>query len=227
MLLTNFRGFHDFKILSSFDLKLIALFTMVIDHVGSMFYPDVYVFRIIGRISFLLFAFMIAEGSIRTHDINKYLIKLFLWAVISEIPYDLAMFSEVFNITSQNIFFTLFLGLLGIKYIKSCMNVVWKFLIALSLLIFGFLMKVDYSWYGILLIYLFYLLRDFDIPKLMFTQTLNFIATYTIYVFQFFAFLGFIPILLYNGKRGRKTGNIYYSFYAGHLLLLFFIKRYI
>ncbi|SNX54090.1 TraX family protein [Thermoanaerobacterium sp. RBIITD] len=86
-------------------LKLIALLTMVIDHVGAVLYPNIIVLRMIGRISFPIFAYLLALGYKSTHDAKKYLKRLLLFGLLSEIPYILA-----FNSDNLNIFFTLALG---------------------------------------------------------------------------------------------------------------------
>ncbi|WP_407484278.1 TraX family protein [Elizabethkingia meningoseptica] len=82
-------------------------------------------------------------------------------------------------------------------------------------------LKVDYSWYDVLVIFIFYLLRNMPVIKFTSVETVRFLVKFKL---QIFAFLGFIPIILYNGKPGRKIGNIYYSFYALHLLLFGIIK---
>lgn len=68
------------------SLKLLALISMLIDHMGIVFFYDVISFRIIGRISFPIYAFLISDGCKYSKNIYNYAIKLFLLAIISEIP---------------------------------------------------------------------------------------------------------------------------------------------
>src|SRR5690606_3709455 len=104
--------------LRSFELKIIALLAMVIDHVGLSFldhHPLCPIHQIICSMAFPIYSFLIVEGFLHTRIFKAYATSLLLWAFFSEIPYDLAMSSETFNQSSQNVFFTLFLGLIMIK----------------------------------------------------------------------------------------------------------------
>jgi len=101
---------------SAFLLKTIASVSMLIDHIGAVFYAPLF-FRWIGRVAFPIYAFLIAQGCKYTKNINKYLFRLGIFALISEIPFDLAFNSMSQNLCSNinflrytNIFYTLFLG---------------------------------------------------------------------------------------------------------------------
>lgn len=215
------------KFLNSFHLKNIALVTMIIDHLGSVFFDDIAIFRIIGRIAFVLYAFLLVNGIKYTSDISKYLKKLFIWGIISEIPYDLVFNDSFFSLKSQNIFFTLFLGALGIHLYKIHESILYRILVFTFGILLGYVLKVDYSWYGVSLIYGMYLVRKFELLKFGFIQGIStFYAVCAINLTQFFAFIGILPIYLYNGKQGKKTGNIYYSYYAIHLLIFYIIKTF-
>ena len=98
--------------ITSYQLKWIAIVTMVIDHMGAILYPTEMVFRYIGRISFPIFCFLLVEGFCHTHDIFGYMARLGAFALMSEIPYDLAFNGEVLEFTHQNVFFTLLLGVI-------------------------------------------------------------------------------------------------------------------
>ncbi|NAW50337.1 hypothetical protein GNY06_02675 [Elizabethkingia argentiflava] len=209
------------KIFSSFDLKLIALISMIMDHICYMFIPQLSLFRIIGRMAFVLYAFMLVEGFLHTHNLQRYIKKIAIWAVLSEIPYDLALYGKFVNWQHQNIFFTLLIGLLGLYSFKSNAHVMLKILIGVACPLIARFLKVDFSWYGILVIFVFYFLRNISLAKFATIEILSFFVSFKL---QIFAFLGFIPIALYNGKLGKKIGNIYYSFYALHLLLLGILK---
>lgn len=96
--------------LNSFQLKCIAVITMIIDHTGAVLFPDNMTLRYIGRIAFPIFCFLLVEGFFHTRDVRKYMLRLGMFAVISEIPYDLAFRDTVIEFEHQNVFFTLFIG---------------------------------------------------------------------------------------------------------------------
>lgn len=82
---------------------------------GYVLFPDLILLRIIGRLSFPIFMFLIEEGYIHTRSVNRYMIRLGVFAILSEIPFDLAFHGELLEFQNQNIFFTLLLGLVAIK----------------------------------------------------------------------------------------------------------------
>lgn len=211
------------NLLSSFHLKIIAIITMIIDHTGGVLFPDDFSFRIVGRISFILFAFLISEGVIYSHNLYKYAKRLLIWAFLSEIPYDIAVHGKVFEWQYQNIFFTLFLGVAGLSlFIQH--STVWKYFFLIIPLVCAFLFRVDYSAYGILVIYLFYFFKNNRLLQFVSIQTSSFVFAISAFPLQLFAFLGFLPIYCYSGKLGVKMGKQFYSFYAVHLIVLFLIK---
>ena len=96
---------------NSFWLKMIAITTMLIDHVGAVLLPQYPILRIIGRIAFPIFCFLLVEGFMHTHDVIRYMTRIGLFALISEIPFDLLFYGRILDGTHQNVFFTLFIGL--------------------------------------------------------------------------------------------------------------------
>ena len=94
--------------MSSFKLKLVAITTMLIDHIGVIIFPNILWLRLLGRLAFPLFAFFITEGFRKTSDVKKYLQRLFILALVSQLPYWTAFGIDA----GLNIFFTLTLGLL-------------------------------------------------------------------------------------------------------------------
>lgn len=211
------------KIFNAFQLKMIALLTMMIDHFGIVFFPQMEIFRIIGRIAFILFAFLLTEGAVHTKDFKGYLKRLLIWAFLSEIPYDLAVNGKLIDWQSQNIFFSLLLSAFGLYQFKVAQTMIKKISTVIATFFVADLLKVDYGVYGLAVVYSFYLIKSIDI-KLIVIQVLSSLATFLGYFFQAWSGLAFIPILLYNGKQGIKTGRVFYSFYAAHLLLFSVIK---
>ncbi|HLT86473.1 MAG TPA: TraX family protein [Sphingobacterium sp.] len=211
--------------LRSFELKIIALLAMVIDHVGLMFlehHPLCPILRIIGRMAFPIYAFLIVEGFFHTRNFKAYASSLLLWAFLSEIPYDLAMSSETFNPSSQNVFFTLFLGLIMIKLCSMPLSIAAKVTSIILIGCIAFWSRSDYGIYGIGIILIFYLFRrrHFHYLKLglfaaagFFVAPLQALSFYTVFILH-----------RYNGQPGPRIGKYYYSFYAAHLLLFYIIR---
>lgn len=213
------KGFLD-----NFTLKMIAILTMVIDHVGYMLFPEMTILRAIGRISFPLFCFLIVEGFYHTRNTFNYLIRLSVFALISEIPFDLAFHGEPFNWQYQNVFFTLSLGLLCLFCLEE-MNTHRKYIIPLVLIwVVAALIHCDYGLGGVLLICMFYVTRR--TPWVRF-----FLCCVILYIFygpiEAYGILAMLPITLYNGKHGPSTKMFFYWFYPVHLLILYGIAAYL
>lgn len=215
-----------YKILNAYHLKIIAFSTMFIDHFGAVFLPDFSPFRIIGRISFVLFSFLLVEGFIHTSNIRKYLAKMGIWALISEVPYDLAINGSFFDLKSQNIFFTLFFGLLTLCILRTQIDLFIKIILVLCISTIATFCAFDYYFLGIIQIVLLYIFRKSDLWRTISVSILNLVGLLKISV-QAYGFLGTIPILFYNGQQGKKTGTLLYSFYAIHLLIFGVIKYYL
>lgn len=234
-----------FQKLSAGTLKSIALVTMLIDHAaialllnpvllpaaplhrGTQLY-DLYllykVMRSIGRIAFPIFCFFIVEGFFHTRSRLFYAARLLLLAIISEIPFNLALENgEVFNMANRNTIFTLFFGLLAcwaFDYFRDR----WYVQLPLVAACFAaaFFLHTDYDWQGALVIFLFYLLHDWRVPQLI----AGFIALSFIGGELPFVLLAFPLLMLYNGNRGRMPKAVFYAFYPVHLMILLLIARF-
>nr|MDE7431211.1 conjugal transfer protein TraX [Lachnospiraceae bacterium] len=155
------------KCLTSSDLKLVALCTMTIDHIGAVLLPQYLILRIIGRIAFPIYCFLIVNGLFHTRDCKKYIGRLLLFALISEIFFDLAFFETIYEPEDQNVFFTLAIGLVMLYVIERIHNQPWirihflKIVMELLVVIFccflAYVLRTDYSFYGILMMYGFYM----------------------------------------------------------------------
>ncbi len=211
---------------------------MSIDHIAAtkVFIEDpsiIYNMRLIGRLSFPIFAFLIAEGYFYTKNIKSYLIRLGTFAIISEMFFDLAFNNSVLEFESQNIFFTLFLGLVAISLFDRFKNKNYhlSLLILIGMGILSILLKTDYNVYGIILIFIFYLFRNQFIQTLFAIIVLNVIYSLAgydqIYSNQSASIVALVFIYFYNHKKGRNYRYLFYIFYPLHLLLLYIIKQYI
>lgn len=217
--------------LNSFQLKWIAIITMVIDHVGAVLFPHYMTFRVIGRIAFPIFCFLLVEGFFHTRDIYRYLMRLGAFAVLSEIPYDLAFHGRVLEIEGQNVFFTLFLGVLLMYLMEKNRNVPIRIVYVLLTMWAASVFHTDYSYRGILLILIYYLLRDKKELKASVGAAWNILLYMDIrnlarIPVQYFGAFASVPIALYNGERGPKIKYFFYLFYPCHLLVLYVCKLY-
>ena len=215
------------KGINTFVLKCIAITSMLIDHIGAVLFPQYEFLRIVGRLAFPIFAYLLVEGFFYTKDIKKYMIRLGIFALVSEIPFDLAFNWTFLEFGHQNVFFTLFLGV-GMMYFmtKAPSNLRQVFIMIATFLIADGLCT-DYGSWGILMILAFYEFRDKKSVKLVLIVLLNILMWRMGYLTQEFAGLAVIPIALHNRELGPKMKMVFYAFYPAHLLILFLIRCYI
>ena len=208
--------------MSAFLIKLIAIVAMTIDHLGATLIP-LESFRIIGRITMPIMCYFIGEGYRHTHDVKKYLARLFIFAILSEIPFDLAMNGgQLFYPYSQNVFFTLFLGLLGIYLFEKYRQGIGGVAIVLCGAAASFL-HTDYGFYGVLLIAGLYLWGESTRGLFLVLVGLNLL--FYLGTVQMYSAFAFLPLALYSGERGPSLKYLYYVYYPLHLLVLFGLQR--
>ena len=115
-----------FAVLDGTALKLIAMVSMVFDHVGDSFFPEQVWMRVVGRIAMPLFAFCIAEGFLHTHDRRRYLQRMGLFALISEIPFSLVTSGKVLDVSHLNIMWTFFWAILALLCFERILSICTK-----------------------------------------------------------------------------------------------------
>ena len=226
------------KGISGSTLKMIAIVTMVIDHIGAAvlarllmvnglgeldqtnadaimqwlsangaLYWTYTVMRMIGRVAFPIFCFLLVEGFLHTHDVKKYAMRLGLFALISEIPFDLAFSSKILEFNYQNVFFTL--------EWNQALKVILYILIVAAGMALAYFLKTDYAEKGVFCIMVLYIFRKKKMWQL--------IAGCASFIWETPALFGFIPISFYNGTRGWKMKYFFYIFYPAHLLILYLL----
>ncbi len=212
-----------FRFLSGSMLKLIAVTAMLIDHTALSFFTygemPYTIMRGIGRISFPIFVFLLAEGFIYTRNRLKYGTSLLICAVLSELPFNLVHTGTVF-FEKQNVFFTLFLGFLGmciITYKKK--YPIFQIACLITLGIAAALINCDYGTAGVAFILVMFALRENELVR-----------PFAVFMLgnPWRALGAFVPISLYNGKRGFIKGPVlkyaFYAFYPVHLFVIYLIK---
>ena len=206
-------------------LKLIACLSMFIDHLGAVCFSGMMGFRIIGRLAFPIYCFLLVEGAVHTRNMKKYILRMGIFALISEVPFDLAFYHRLVYMGHQNVFFTLGLGLLAIWFLEHPIeqldipDVLYKLLVIIAAGLIAEFFNTDYGFTGIAVICIFYYLRGQ--PQLKYPIAAILLAAMG--GVEVYAVLALIPILLYNGQRGRQTKVMqygFYIFYPAHLLLL-------
>ena len=229
------------QFLSGAQLKLIAIISMLIDHINkALIYPNLTsnygslttlsnIFDKIGRIAFPLFCFLLVEGFFKTRNRKKYLLNLLIFGVISEVPFDMFTTASFFNMNWNNVMFSLALVLVTIwiidtlkvkmeKYTKALWYLV-SFLIVGVMCAVSMFLALDYEHHAILIGYFFYLFYGNTAVALPFCYA----SMYT----EPWSLMGFGLTLTYNGKRGKQSKMLSYWFYPVHLLILGALRLYL
>ena len=264
---------NEEKGFSGYHLKMIALITMLIDHIAAVVIWRIYKasfaltasiqlsdyigdkmivwvsdhqelvytvyenMRLIGRMAFPIYCFLLVEGFLHTSNVKKYGLRLLLFAFISEIPFDLALTGKIWDTSYSNVFFTLVIALVAMwafTYVelfaefweekqwdlllgKLVIIMAGVFIVALCGGFAEIVLKTDYGFAGIIAILSMY----------MFRNTRNFaftVGVMALVVFssstEFVALLMLIPLMKYDGTRGKSLKYVFYAFYPAHLLVL-------
>ena len=231
-------------------LKTIACITMLVDHIGAScieagiltpgldvgtlsqdtlsaypLYRLDMVLRFTGRLAFPLFCFLLVEGFIHTHDVKRYVQRLVLFGLVSEVPFDLAFFRTPFAPQHQNVYWTLALGVLAMaglkRFEKPDGTASGKGLLCVgACALTAFLAGTDYHAIGVLIICTLYLTRA--------DRKRQCLAGAVLFLFELTAPLAFVLVWFYNGQRGACSPLLkkaFYWFYPVHLLVLAMITN--
>lgn len=214
------------KRLSQEGLKLIACLTMLIDHIGAVLIPNIGL-RVIGRIAFPIYCFLLCEGVEHTRDVKRYGMRLAAGALLSEIPFDLLFFGKL-TWEYQSVMVTLLLGYIALLGIRQ-----WKktwLLIPAALL--AELLCADYGGLGVLLIAVI-AMTDNILRTVLMALVFFFMGGYALNLgilevpIQLFALLALIPMGLYSGKKTTSSRSAqwgFYLFYPVHMVILLLLK---
>lgn len=219
--------------ISAAVLKWIAVVTMIIDHFAVAVYPQFasytysvyYVMRKIGRIAFPIYCFLLVEGFFHTKNVTKYFRNCFVFAILSEIPFNMAIFGKIFYPRGQNVYFTLCIGLAALMILNKLRERQAPQYMLLQVLIVvlaagaGQIFDVDYHWKGVLFIVMFYYMRNMQ-------EWIRNLVGICAFAYEGTAPLAFLPIHFYNGTRGRQIKYLFYAIYPMHLLLFGLIRLY-
>jgi hypothetical protein len=202
----------------------IAMITMLVDHVGFIFFPETDIFRIIGRIAFPLYCWFLVQGYQHTRNHKKYMSRLLGLACISQVPYMLAL--QKFEL---NVIFTLLLSLISLYALDRIDSEEWKIILILGVVGTAMFIPMDYGLYGVLLIFIFRYTDGWKMIGYHFLLNLMFFAIYgTGYWIQLFSILGTFLIVYPLSNRFISIHKwIYRAFYPAHLAILYGLYRYL
>ncbi len=217
--------------MNGFLLKTIACMAMLVDHAavafGAALPTGVYwAMRGVGRLAFPIFCFFIVQGFIHTKSRGQYALRLALFALISEIPFDLVASGRVMNLSSQNVYLTLLLGLLGLWGYETLAKrriTVAAALVPLTCALAAHLLCADYGAGGVLLIFVMHLCASNKIWQGVGVVLVMVGLAQAFHPIQMVGVLGWALCLGYNGQRGPRVKYLMYAFYPLHLLGLWLL----
>lgn len=210
--------------MTSFGIKTLGILTMILDHLGFMFFTENIYLRLLGRLSFPLFAFQLAVGYSHSKSKEKHILRMLLFAIISQLPFILFI-AEGSPETGHflNIGFSFTLGLLGMYAFDNIKQPLLKILMTLSTIFLGYIMPIDYGYFGVALSIIFYIFRSNRIASVISGGTLVILKLIIEQSFVKVPMLGaLIPIWSYNGKKGldnKFSKYFFYIFYPLHMII--------
>lgn len=222
------------KGLSNNQLKGIALVSMTLDHIGAYLLPQVVWLRIVGRLAFPIFAYMIAEGCSHTRNMGKYFATMGLFALVCQIVDFLATGSLYQSIL---VTFSLSIGLIWLlQQVRAKGRLLWSALALIGIVGVYFLCQilpgllpgtdfsVDYGFIGVLVPLVVYLGKDKNQRLLYLLLALTMLSTGLVKL-QWYCLLA-VPLLwLYNGQRGKWNLKwLFYIYYPAHLVAIYGIS---
>ncbi len=227
--------------ISAFTLKLIAVTSMFIDHMGFILFPGSLWMRCVGRLAFPVFAFQIAEGAVRTKDLGRYLARIAAFAVLAEVPFNLMCARSIIDPRDQNVLWTLLIGLTAAGCVRQTEKRGSRMLTAAvwtAAALGGYFLAewamTDYGGWGVVTVLVFYACRDKKWGPFLEIAAMIGIhgfalggARVSLWGFRFpvqaLAVLSLVPIALYRGRQGphgRALRYAFYAFYPVHILVL-------
>ncbi len=214
--------------MSNFQLKLIALITMTIDHIGfimmSPYDPNYVLFRSIGRLAFVIFAFLTTEGVLKTRNQSRYIFVLLTFAFVIDIP-RLFLGFDYFG----NVFYTLGLGALVIAINQKTDHYGIKAIVLADFALVANVIGADYGAFGVIAIYLIAFARELADDRRVVRELIMMALFYFLIIImdepdiEKYGLISFFIIMLYNGSRGfynKYSKYLIYIYYPLHLVFL-------
>lgn len=232
------------KMIPQEALKLIACITMLIDHFGHAIVPELpvpymvdlyYACRIIGRIAFPIYCFLLVEGMRHTRNARNYILRLGIGILLAEIPFDF-LFEGGFTWASQSVMVTLTLGAVMLLCMQKTEKKILKLLLVLPFAVLAEIAKCDYGGWGIAMIAVFALfendyLQFFGVLMVGILMPSGGVPIFgTVLPCELAAIFSMLPITFYSGKKLTHSRAVqwgFYLFYPVHLLILWLVLMFL
>lgn len=204
-------------------MQIIAMLTMLIDHVGYIFFPGELYLRVIGRIAFPIYCYLLVQGHIHTSSRPRYLRRLFVIAVITQIPYNMAL-----DPGGWNVVFTLLLSAIVLVILDKLPNLWLGIPVVFAAVLLMDYLPLDYNAYGLLLVLIFRYARSYWLVAAHFMLNVFFLFYYN-WLVQMASllptvFIALTPGVLKQLEKRRIPRWVWWSFYPGHLAVLAIVK---
>ena len=232
--------------MSSFVLKIIGIISMLCDHYSDVIIGENTYLNLIGRIALPIFAFQTAQSYIHSSNIKKYMLRLFIFACISQFSF--FVYKTMFGTKVElNVLFTFLFGIFALIAYDKIKNNYLGFSVVVIISLIAELLKTDFRWFGVACVFMFYIYsksidRKYEIKKLILLFVAFVVLVILFYLKQIILYpdniifilkvilstcMALIPIYLYNGKRGYKIKYLFYIFYPLHFLVLWLLNIFI
>ncbi|MBP9757037.1 MAG: hypothetical protein KBD06_00395 [Candidatus Pacebacteria bacterium] len=225
--------------MNAFWIKVVAIVAMVVDHFALIYFPNSWPLIVIGRISFPLIAWLVANGAIHTKNINVYMMRLGIFALLAQIPYEIGFYLRGDHPLFLNVLFTLLLGLIAIRILQFKVHPTLKWMGVAATVTLAALLNTDFAAGGVVSIVAFYVFfnRPYAlIASQVFILTIltnlsffigpGFGQSFSMHPMAEYGILALPLILLYNGKRGYPTGLTFYWFFVAQNFAILLFKMY-
>lgn len=223
--------------MSSFLLRLLALFAMVLDHAGLALFPALGALRAAGRIAFPLYCFLLVQGFMHTRDVRAYGRRLLLLAILSEIPFDLLIFGRMVSPMEQNVLFSLLFALMALYSFSLLRKDLLQAALVLAMLALSAMaLRLSYGWLSVALCLCFYLLRENRLRMCLCAGGVLLLYSLSLFLsgvdplwalVSLCALFSLLPIFFYSGRPGPRRpwlSLLFYASYPAHLLILCWLR---
>lgn len=203
-------------------MQWLAIITMLIDHIGYVWFPDAPIWRIIGRMSFPIYAYYVAVSMSRTSNRKAYVRRLLILALMSQVP-----FSALFHTWTVNVIGTFFISVAAIYLMERSPQSPLRFLWIVGAALLMETISFDYGAYGLLLVLIYRYTASHMIWIAHAGLNILYIVAFQ-WLIQVFSMFPSFVFTYASGSASRSTPRwLWRAFYPAHLLALFLLTFFI